>query len=243
LCWDVGIGKKLPSQLQRIKKLTQIVLRNGKRFEAPMIYWWDVDDVFFKHRYNPIQLPIGKNDVVVDIGANIGVFTVYAASITQNTVYAFEPSPSTFEVLKRNIGANGLSNVIAGMFAVSARRGTELFIETEDSTNRKLKAIAPNATEKCIEVSSITLQDIMDRNNIEQIDFLKLDCEGSEGLILESTSKDCLQRISKIAMEFHDGISKLKHSEMQYLLEAASFATDMHWNGKSTLGHLYAWRA
>ena len=70
-------------------------------FEAPAIHWYDVNEIIFIHGYNPLHLHIERNDIVVDIGANIGIFTVFAASITRKTVYAFEPFPNNFEVLRK----------------------------------------------------------------------------------------------------------------------------------------------
>src|SRR5690348_6909795 len=75
----------------------KVVLRNGVQIEAPEKLFWLVNEIFFKRVYNPAHLTIGKDDVIVDIGAHIGVFTLFAASITQNTVFAFEPSPRNFE--------------------------------------------------------------------------------------------------------------------------------------------------
>jgi len=226
------------------KPLTRIALRNGHHFQAPVIYWCEVNAIYFASIYNPVQLPIEKDDVVVDIGANIGLFTVYAASRTQNAVYAFEPSPGNFEAFKQNIRANRLNNVIPFQAAVSNVSGIEQFFDSaENPVSCTLKSASSRTAGKCIEVRSTTLQDIIDSNNLERIDFLKMDCEGSEGLILESTSKDCLHRIRKIAMEFHDHISKLKHDDIRQLLQRAGFITSIDHDGKSMLGYLYAWRA
>lgn len=71
------------------KQPNTVILRNGIRIDAPedntlleMVY-----EIFFRNVYNPVNLPIEANDIVVDIGANIGVFTLFAASRTQNTIY------------------------------------------------------------------------------------------------------------------------------------------------------------
>lgn len=225
----------------------KIVLKNGIRFESPAIYWADVYSIFFMQVYTPTYLAIEKNDIVVDIGANIGVFTLYAASITQNMVYAFEPFPSNFEALQQNIRANSLHNIIPYRIAVSDQSGTELLLNTGVSQAHKLKKLLPGETDKYLEVPAITLQEIMDTNHLEQIDLLKLDCEGSEGLILQSTPKDCLKRIRKISLEFHDKLSTLDHDEIQKLLEDAGFTTRIghcieYPLNKAKLGILHAWR-
>jgi len=81
---------------------------------------------------------------------------------------------------------------------------------------------------------------IMDEYSLSQIDFLKLDCEGSEGAIFASTPREYLRRIRKISLEFHDNVSSLRHEEIQRLLEDMEFQTALRWNGKSPYGYLYA---
>ena len=220
----------------------RVILEKGVCFVSRSIWWADVADIFFNKVYTPYYFPLEKNDLVVDIGANIGVFTVYAALRTQNTVYAFEPFPSNFEALQQNIRANGLRNVKPYQYAVCDSNGTELLLETEENQAHRLKKVAHGEDEKYIEVPSTTLQDFMDKNHIEQIDFLKMDCEGSEGLIMKSLPKDYLQRIRKIVIEVHNETSKLKHDQIQKLLEDAGFTTYMKWAIESALAFVYAWQ-
>lgn len=241
----------------------KLMLKNGLTIEAEVGLRFLVREIFFERVYNPSYLPIEENDIVVDIGANDGVFTLFAASITRNAVHAFEPSPRNLEVLKRNIAANRLHQVIAHGCAVSAKIGlAKLLLDPADgqrnrlsdpilpckieqhetSTNLNYPISEPNQAKTYIEVPVTTLQEIMDSNNLEQIDFLKMDCEGSEGSILISTSVDYLQKIRKIALEFHDHLSELNHSDIQNILERAGFTTRLKWETKSSLGYIYAWQ-
>jgi FkbM family methyltransferase len=254
--------------MARAKKQTptQVILRNGIHFEAPGGFVWlgYVDEIFFTHTHTPARLQPERDDIVVDIGAHVGVFTVFAASRTQNTVYAFEPFPSNFEILKRNISVNKLSNVVLYRSAVADKVGSaELLLSPRANTRHMLsdpvlldqlekyqtsaehlqfESIMPGKLEESLEVPTTTLQEIMDCNNIEQIGFLKMNCEGSEGLILTSTPKSYLKRIRKIIVEFHDHLSKINHDDIRKLLEETGFITYLKWDGKSPLGSLYAWR-
>lgn len=224
------------------KTPARVILRNGIRFESHSIFWPDIYIIFSQGIYTPHNLPIEKDDVVVDIGANIGVFSIYAACKTRNAVYAYEPFPENYEALEQNLRVNGLSNVKPHRLAVSDTSGIELFFNSGTSQQHHLKKVTSGATNNYMEVPSITLKDIMDDNHIAQIDFLKMDCEGSEGIILRSTPEDYLHRIKKIAMEFHDHLSEFKHDQIRDLLEKADFMTGLFWDGKSKLGYLYAWR-
>ncbi len=166
---------------------TTVILRNGIQIDAPgdNTLLDMVHEIFFRKAYNPANLPIETNDIVVDIGANIGVFTLFAASRTKNTVYAFEPFPGNVEFLDRNIHTNCLDNVITHKVAVSDKIGrVKLFLSEISGGHLLFDHNIKGKLDKYIEVPAITLQRIMDDNNLERIDFLKLDCEGSEGSIL-----------------------------------------------------------
>ena len=193
--------------------------------------------------YNPANLDIGIDDTVVDIGANIGVFTLFAACKTQNHVHSFEPFPKNFEFLNRNIGINNLHNVRIHAAAVCDKVGTQKLFVNDSNTSHFLSSLnTKERFEKSIEVPTTTLEDIMDSNNLKQIDFLKLDCEGAEGAILQSTTEGYLKRVRKIAMEFHDNTSPLKHDEIEKLLIESGFKTKLDWNGRKPYGYLYGFR-
>ena len=240
----------------------KIILKNGLIIESEVGLRYMVREIFFRRVYCPTYIPIGDNDIVVDIGANNGVFTLFAASITRNSVYAFEPSPRNLEILKRNIAVNGVQNIIAHGCAVSDKVGlAKLFLHPQDGQQNILSDhIIPDKIEQYkarselhylnevmqsathIEVLTTNLQEIMDSNNLEQIDFLKLDCEGAESTILQSTPDIYLKRIRKISMEFHDQLSELNHSDIQNILERAGFTSKLKWDKKSPVGYMYAWR-
>ncbi len=245
----------------------RVILKNGIQLEAGEALNFLVHQIFSRRVYNPGNLAIGENDIVVDIGANYGVFTVFAASLTRNTVYAFEPSSTNFAFLERNIRLNGLNNIVAYKAAISATVGsTQLFFDPANDQGHLLSDfLIADKLENCrastpdqfaqfvpdtrrvenyvaVDVSTTTLQEIMDRHNIEQIDFLKMDCEGAEGAILFATPKEYLQRVRKIAMEFHDFLSSFTHEDIQKRLEETGFITELKWEKASPLGYLYAWK-
>ncbi len=251
------------STIVKKQEPAKITLKNGLIIEAEVCLRYLVREIFFRRVYTPAYLPIGNNDIVVDIGANNGVFTLFAASITRNAVYAFEPAPRNLEVLRRNIAVNGLHHVTAHDCAVSDKVGlAKLFLnpsigglnllsehiipdkieQYKASTELKYLTFGTDKAERYIEVPTTTLQEIMDSNNLEQIDFLKLDCEGAEGTILQSTPGEYLKRVRRIALEFHDHLSELNHTDIQNILEKAGFTTRLKWDRKSPLGYMYAWR-
>jgi FkbM family methyltransferase len=243
--WKYENWGEIITSIVKGQKPTTVILRNGVHIDAPKdnTLLSMVHEIFFRNIYTPVNIPIEHSDIVVDIGANIGVFALFAASRTQNTVHAFEPFPENVKFLKRNIHRSGSHNIITHSVAVSDKIGSaKLFLSEISGGHLLFDHNIKGKLENYIEVPTITLQRIIDDNNFKQIDFLKLDCEGCEGSIIMSTPKDCLKRVRKIAMEFHDNVSYLKHNDIQRLLEEAGFVTKLDWNSKSPFGYLYGRR-
>jgi FkbM family methyltransferase len=255
-------GEVILSTVKR-QEPSKVILKNGLSIEAEMSLRFMVREIFIDRVYNPTYLPINKDDIVVDIGANNGLFTLFAASLTYNKVYAFEPAPRNFEVLQRNIATNKLLHVTAYCSAVSDKVGSatlhlnpadvhqnllsECIIPAkiaEYKTRTNLHYLIAHAedAEHSVIVPTTTVQDIIESNHLERIDFLKLDCEGAEGPILQSASRAYLQKVGKVALEFHDHLSEINHQTIQNTLDKAGFMTRLKWNGTSPLGYIYAWR-
>ena len=97
-----------------------------------MIYtngWYDYDDMHFVHRY------LRPGDAVIDVGANIGVYTLLAASVVgdQGKVVAFEPGRQSFARLQENVQLNGLHQVETRRAAVGKRGARSLSTRIETS--------------------------------------------------------------------------------------------------------------
>jgi FkbM family methyltransferase len=202
-----------------------------------------VYEIIYRRIYTPTFLPLEPDDIVLDIGANIGVFAVYAAGRTRKTVYAFEPLPDNIGFLRRNVEANDLGNVDIQPVAVAEKAGTaRLYLSTISGGHRLFDHYRDHKLERYLEVPTTTLQAIMDENHLDKVDFLKMDCEGSEGPIIASTPFDYLKRIRKIAMEFHDDATDLKHDHIENRLRETGFITRLIWDTKSPYGLMYGWR-
>jgi FkbM family methyltransferase len=135
---------------------------------------------------------------VVDVGANTGVFTMYAAARTNGRVIAVEPFPDFVQSLEKTLESNQVSNVEVHRAALSGLSGeTRLwFGEMCPST-----CCEKGAGQKRLEVKAITFRQIVD--SVVFVDLLKIDCEGAEYDILKSMSLDDANRVRKIVMEYH----------------------------------------
>jgi FkbM family methyltransferase len=162
-------------------------------------------EVFVHRLYAPRGFEIGPRDVVVDVGAHIGCFSIFAArAASEGRVLAFEPAPANFALLTHNLELNALRHVEASPQAVSGAAGPRELRLSLNTGGHSFHAIESAAPVSVVEVSATTLVDVMRERRLSRIDLLKMDCEGEEYGILESCPDDLLRRIRRLAMEVHD---------------------------------------
>ena len=129
---------------------------------------------------------IKLDSVVVDVGSNIGYYSLLAASkATTGHIYAFEPVSFLQEAIKKNISLNHLSNISVYPFAVSAqKKEAVVYVSAEDNLGMSGLHPPENFSGKTENVSTISLDEWKQSNAIKKIDFIKIDVEGSEMNVL-----------------------------------------------------------
>lgn len=143
---------------------------------------------------------------IVDIGANVGYYTLIAAELVANEgkVYAFEPDPTNYELLNRNVELNGYQNVETVQRAVSDSSGTvTLYIDKTNFGNRSMgkSNIVDDGGE--VEVVTVSLDDFFEsKMGGCRVDVLKIDAQGAEGLIFNGARNTLRRHSPKIFMEF-----------------------------------------
>lgn len=123
---------------------------------------------------------VKQGDIVVDVGASLGFYTLLAAKLVgeKGKVYAFEPEPTNYSLLLKNIEINGYDNVIAVQKAVFSTTGTiRLFLDPGDVGGHSL--YQSDGSRKSIEIESITLDEFFESKE-QRIDVIKMDIEGAE---------------------------------------------------------------
>ena len=128
---------------------------------------------------------IKKGQIVVDIGANIGYYTLIFAQLVGNSgkVFAFEPDPKNFEYLQKNIKLNEFNNIFLEKKAVSNNlTKTKLFKDPQNLGGHSL--IDPGKGNESIEVETTTLDNYFKDFN-QKIDFIKIDVEGAEDKVIQ----------------------------------------------------------
>lgn len=141
---------------------------------------------------------INKGDIVFDIGSCVGDFAILAASKGAR-VFAFEPNPSSFEILLENIKINNLSELITPLNIGIGPKEDNLYIET-NSKNMGGSSIVSQGDKR---VKIDTISNVLKEYNINKIDLLKIDVEGYEYEIFSDSEASCLDKISKIVGEYH----------------------------------------
>jgi FkbM family methyltransferase len=199
------------------------VFRSGARLQigrgvdhAPII------EIFVRHDYGPV--PDGAT--VIDLGANIGAFAIYAATTARDAiVYAYEPMAEFFRLLQHNVGLNGLASRVTCVNAAAAagQASRALIVEPE---GRLFPALAepglvgdPGALVPCT-----TLANVITTHGLDRVDLLKIDCEGAEYEILFGTPRAVFDSIGEIRMECHDlGVPGRNKAELRQFLESLDF--------------------
>lgn len=161
------------------------------KIDDPSFY--SFNEVFTQRIYEDDIVKINEGDVVVDIGANYGFFSLFAEEFNPSKIICFEPSKTTYDFLNKNfISGKKIQK------AVSGRSGIKGFLD--DASSSASSRLTENGQ---YDVEVIGINELHNSIQIEKIDFLKIDCEGAEKEIFEEITSETLSKINKLVVEFH----------------------------------------
>jgi FkbM family methyltransferase len=128
-----------------------------------------------------------KDDVFYDIGANTGLYTLFASKrCTEGTVIAFEPYPPNVAMLKRDISRNGVENVDVYELALSDSEGMMSFSQPEQpDVGYGSASVEADPSESMSEIPTTTGDDLISKGKIPAPNVVKIDVEGAESLVME----------------------------------------------------------
>jgi len=156
----------------------------------------DVDKHFYWGEFesdiiNFIKSLLNDCSVFIDIGANIGIYTLLASTHIKKDgkVFAFEPSDWAHKRLNENLRLNGTKNVEVLKLAVSNFTGSNQFYVCEDDAYNSLISTPMKEVQKVVKIESICLEDFCVDRKIDQIDILKIDVEGADYLVLKGAEE------------------------------------------------------
>jgi FkbM family methyltransferase len=173
------------------------------------------------HFYRP-----RPGDVVLDVGANIGLFPLHLATLASGLrVHCFEPNPRAHALLRRNLEANGLTGwVTAHPLAVFDHNGPVVLRRAARSGHRSLLATTLVRPEDGDEVEAIDLAEALRRSGAERVALLKVDVEGAEIEIVEGAGAAVWARIDRVVLEFHDRFRPACLARVSRVLREHGFA-------------------
>jgi FkbM family methyltransferase len=206
--------------------------------ETQLIY----NEIFVKEEYLGGTLSLDNCRYVVDVGANIGIFTLFAKLRNPAVVvHAFEPIKATYDVLLKNIELHGLTDVYPHNCALGNVDGTErrltfypnaagittAYPESKEALKRHLTEVLGQETANYIfhapqvhNVQTRTLSALLDEAVIPAIDLLKIDVEGDELAVLQGIAPQHYPLVRQISAEVH---SDALWAEIQPLLTRQGF--------------------
>jgi len=196
----------------------ELRLRSGEvltlKERMDLIIFW----LIFMHRHYPVQR---LDRVIVDVGANIGLFTLYAArEAPEAHIVTIEPFPATCRSLMELVDRNRLGDrvtvlncAVAGSSGVGAMdcapqmpsQYRRVYSSTTVGLNANHRGDAGNAQPgDGVIVRTVTLAQALDSAKVTNADFVKMNIHGSEYEVLMSTPASALRRLKRIAVQYHD---------------------------------------
>lgn len=166
------------------------------------IFLFDYD----KEAQRFVRENLQAGDTFLDIGANVGFYTLLGASIVGKTgrVIAIEPNPKTFDKMKKTIERNGLENVLALNLGLGRSESeVELFFNSAIG-NDSATMVAHGATES-MKVKVVKLDSVAAEHSIDKIAYLKIDVDGFEPEVFKGATNLLAEaRIKAMQCEFSD---------------------------------------
>ncbi len=175
----------------------------NKKIQIKNIENGDPMGVFFNEEYKFLNV---NNEIVIDIGANIGDSAIYFAIEGAKKVISLEPYPYSYRISLENIKINQVENKV---ILLNAGYGEDKIVKIDENYFNKPSSdlkIIPNGKN----IKLFSLKSLLDEYVVENNDaVLKVDCEGCEYNILKETL-ETIRRFKKICIEYHYGYADLK---------------------------------
>lgn len=202
--YDKSFNKKLfEKNYHSVKKFRCINLVSNRKYCLYSSYY-----TFFYEDHFLKNFSIKDGDVIYDLGANIGAFSIACSNYNIKKIYAFEPNEECFNFLEKNVSIYG-ENVQCFNKAISNDFKKVLFGgEDASAIGQSILNIYDENIKFKQEIEAINLEKFVLNNNLELPTYLKIDIEGSEYDFFENTSNEFFKNTHSIFLEFHNNDGK-----------------------------------
>lgn len=177
---------------------------HGFFFKTPLestFLAWQIQEIFKDRIYDPFL--VGKSNLtILDVGSFYGNASYYFSPFAK-TIYAFEPTAESFEVLNFQLDFNEITNVKPYQMAVSNTDGEATFFH--QAGNKTMNSLTPaNPSQDTEKVQTIRLDTFFEQEGIEHVDLVKLDVEGMEyDIICGDGFANVADKIDLVTGEIH----------------------------------------
>jgi FkbM family methyltransferase len=193
-----------------LPKSRVIKIRGGYKIFARNIFgpdWVVIYEMLCRDDYELKKIIINsKKPVILDVGANIGAFTILAVKLFGRArIFDFEPDKENFKILNKNIILNNFEDrVIISDLALDKESGEKTFYIHKKEYAHSLLPRDANDQAGSVKIKSTTIEEIFKKYNFDKIDLLKLDIEGLEYEIIYNLPQEYFSKIDNIVLEIHD---------------------------------------
>lgn len=170
---------------------------------------------------------IKDGDYIIDVGAYVGSFTIYAAKIIGNSgkIIAFEPDKPNFDKLAYNIKLNNLDNVIVinkGLW----NENKELEFDSQNNAGSSVVLSKDNIKGKVMYYKFVKLDDELKKLNINKVDFIKMDIEGAEIEAIEGCKNILKNNNVNLAIaSYHIRNGEKTYKKLEHILNNLGYKT------------------
>jgi FkbM family methyltransferase len=244
------IGRRLASSITRLLRNRDMTILSGLAAGARMNLGGSYLQYLTGDAEPIVQETLAETlkpgQVVYDVGANIGFFTIICARLVgpRGRVYAFEPMPESATTLRHNVAINSLDNAVVVEKAASSKTDRAELLISDWSAFHALKAEGispPEHARGAVAVETVTLDDFVSTGVGEPPDVVKIDVEGAELEVIRGMAALLSSRRPLLICELHgtnaDFVSLIEsHGYEARALEGDKPVVDAHWNV-----HALAW--
>lgn len=188
--------------------LRQLALRDGTVLQLshrPQLDLQIFTEVYCEGVYSRWLDRVPPDGLIVDVGANVGIFTIFAAKhfVPEGRVVAVEPNPRCVELLSANLRGNGLDSTSVVAAAIAGKTGClNLLLDAQGAGNSSLFSV-PQAAGS-VPVAGLAAPEFLRR--FERVDLMKVDCEGGEHPLIWETEPEHWSGVQRVVFEYHLGL-------------------------------------
>lgn len=172
------------------------------------------------------KMPIKKGDVVLELGAYYGFGTMKLSELVgdEGKVVAVEADKVNYEILKKNIQSNNISNVITINKGIWSKEGKGTLYKIKNQANSLVPKLLKNSSQSEIEID--TIDNILSSCGLDKVDFVSMEINGAEKEALLGMSNTLLQKkLRLVAAGWYEYNSKLSHHHIVDILQKNNFKT------------------